>query len=52
MAPLLAAAQADPRGAEAQTCERLLKELSEANRAMFHSSPSLRDKVHSFVELG
>jgi hypothetical protein len=45
MAPLLAPAQAEPTGAAAQTCERLLTELSESNRAIFHRHPSLRDKV-------
>lgn len=45
MAPLLASAQAEPSGAAAQTCERLLTELSESNRAIFHKHPSLRDKV-------
>jgi hypothetical protein len=45
MAPLLAPAQAEPSGAAAQTCEQLLTELSESNRAIFHKHPSLRDKV-------
>ena len=45
MAPLLAPAQAEPSGTAAQTCERLLTELSESNRAIFHKHPSLRDKV-------
>jgi hypothetical protein len=45
MAPLLAPAQAESSGAAAQTCERLLTELSESNRAIFHKHPSLRDKV-------
>lgn len=42
---MLAPAQAEPSGAAAQTCERLLTELSESNRAIFHKHPSLRDKV-------
>ncbi len=47
MAPLLAPAQADPHSQAAHTCERLLKELSEANRAIFHRSPALREKVRA-----
>lgn len=47
MAPLLAPAQADSHSQAADTCERLLKELSEANRAIFHRSPALRDKVRA-----
>ena len=42
MAPLLGAAQADPSCAAARTCEQLLRELSQANRAIFHRNPAMR----------
>lgn len=42
MAPLLAPAQADPTCEAASTCERLLRELSQATRAIFHRNPAMR----------